>query len=235
MKDQLTRIKQLFNYNFDGTFITEEMQVSDDFKNNKFYIEKEIKSVTLEIGYDPENTMEHKIFLILSFSEGHLAFAFSILDKNGQYVKGKESIYSREEVNKFLPKELQKSIVFFSKLKEMFKLLMTMEKPNIFFMETYEDYTEEKQLLPYNSIIDIILQNGYVMESKGLSHDKKKYHWKFVQKTKQQIKESKESDEWYKNFKKDDKYWERRKELTMEAVRRCLLQKEKEKNNKTII
>ena len=166
MKDQLTRIKQLFNYNFDGTFITEEMQVSDDFKNNKFYIEKEIKSVTLEVGYDPENTME---------------------------------------------------------------------KPNIFFMETYEDYTEEKQLLPYNSIIDIILQNGYVMESKGLSHDKKKYHWKFVQKTKQQLKESKESDELYKNFKKDDKYWERRKELTMEAVRRCLLQKEKEKNNKTII
>ena len=185
------------------------------------------------------NNIEHKIFLLLSFTYKdkyeQLVFGFSILDKNNQFVKGKESIFNREEVNKYLPKELQRSIIFFGKLKEMFKILMTMEKPIEFYIETYEDYVNEKLLLPYNKIIDLILQNGYMLESKGLTHDKKKYYWKFVQSTKQQIKESKEFNDWYKNFKKDDEYWNNRKELIMEAVRRCILQKEKEKNNKTVI
>ena len=102
-----------------------------------------------------------------------------------------------------------------------------MEKPIEFYIETHEDYKNEKLLLPYNKIIDLILQNGYMLESKGLTHDKKKYYWKFVQKTKQQLKESKEFKKWYKNFKKDDEYWNNRKELIMEAVRGFLKVEEK--------
>lgn len=42
-----------------------------------------------------------------------------MIDKNNQFVKGKESIYNREEADKYLPKKLQKSIIFFGKLKDM--------------------------------------------------------------------------------------------------------------------
>ena len=72
---------------------------------------------------------------------------------------------------------------------KLFKKLITMEKPLIFFMETYENFKDQKQLLPFRNIIPIILQNGYVIEEEGISHDKKKYYWKFVQKTEQQIRE----------------------------------------------
>ena len=235
MKNQLQRIKELINYKFDGSFIMEEMEVSDNFKNNNFIEQKNIRSIVLEVGSDPENDIEHRIVLILSFTYRdryeQLVFAFSLLDKNNQFVKGKESIYDKNIANQYLPKELQKNIVFFGKLKEMFKILITMEKPIEFYIETYEDYKNEKLLLPYNKIIDLILQNGYMLESKGLTHDKKKYYWKFVQKTKQQLKESKEFDDWYKNFKKDDEYWQHRKELTMEAVRGFIKIENEQKKN----
>ena len=211
VKDQLTRIKQLFNYNFDGTFITEEMQVSDDFNKNEFIEDKEQKIIYLGVGVDKEDNVDHQIFLVIRFIFNgvyeELIFYFSLLNKNNQFVKGKENIYNREEVDKYLPKELQKSIIFFGKLKEMFKILITMETPDIFFMETYEDFVSERLLNPYRNLIPIILKNGYILEEEGLSFDKKKYHWKFVKKTKQQLKESKELDKKYKNFKKDDEYW----------------------------
>ena len=91
-----------------------------------------------------------------------------------------------------------------------------MEKPLIFFMETYENYKDQKQLLPFRNIIHIILENGYVIEQERYSHDKRKYQWKFVQKTEQQIKESKADgfSEFIKTFKKDDAYWKKFNEET---------------------
>ena len=69
----------------------------------------------------------------------------------------------------------------------MFKKLITMETPDIFFIETYEDYIDEKLLNPYRNLIPIILDHGYVLEREGISHDKKKYFWKFVKKSKQNL------------------------------------------------
>ncbi len=211
MKDQLTRIKELIYY---PNLIIEEMEISSNFNENNFEINDESKSVVLEVGIDPENENQHRITLIIQFTNrsgyNELVFYFNITNKNKTEITVEpRSIYDKNIANQYLPKELQKSIAFFNKLKEMFKKLIIMEKPNIFFIETYEDYTDEKQLLAHNPIIEIILQNGYVIESQGLTHDKKKYHWKFVQKTEQQIKESKEDgfSEFIKTFKKDDKYW----------------------------
>ena len=227
-------MKDLINYNFYG-YITEEMETSDNFTNNKFIEQKEIRSVVLEVGVDPENDIEYRIVLILSFTNRsgyeELVFGFSILDKNNQYVKGKESIYNREEVNKYLPKELQKSIVFFGKLKEMFKKLITMEKPLRFFIETYEDYKNEKLLIPYRNMIKVVLENGYMLKKEGLAHDKKKYFWEFIQATKQTLPEGYEPMDLSK-IVKDEAYWQHRKELTMESVKRFL--KTEEENKKVI-
>ena len=222
-------MKELINYNINYGYINEEMITSDNFKNNNFIKQKEIRSVILEVGIDPENEKEYRIVLILSFTNKggyeELVFAFSLLDKDNQFVKGKESIYNREEVNKYLPKELQKSIIFFGKLKEMFKKLITMEKPIRFFIETYEDYKNEKLINAYGPIIDLILKNGYMLKDKGITHDKKKYFWEFIQATKQTLPEGYEPFDISK-VKKDDAYWQHRKELTMEAVR-LMLESEK--------
>ena len=228
-------MKDLINYNFYG-YITEKMETSDSFKNNNFIEQKEIRSAILEVGVDPENDIEYRIVLILSFTNRsgyeELVFGFSLLNKNNQYVKGKESIYDKTVVDKYLPKELKGGVAIFNKLKEMFKKLITMEKPLIFFMETYENFKDQKQLLPFRNIIPIILQNGYVIEEEGISHDKKKYYWKFVQKTEQQIRESKEDGFDISKIVKDDAYWESRKQLTMESVR--LFLEHEEKNKKVI-
>ena len=217
MKDQLTRIKELIFY---PKLLSEEMETSDYFKDNSFQEDKETKSLSTEVGIDPENDVEHRLALIMRFTNvggyEELVFYFSLLDKKNQFVKGKETMYSRKESDQYIPKQLKGTIVFFNKLKEMFKKLITMEKPNIFFMETYENYVDEKQLLPFRNIIPIILENGYVIEQEGYSHDKRKYQWKFVQKTEQQIKESKADgfSEFIKTFKKDDAYWKKFNEET---------------------
>ena len=215
------------------------METSDNFNSNNFITQKEIRSVSLEVGVDPENDKEHKIFLVMSFSNKsgyeELVFTFTILNKNNQFVKGKESIYDRRIVNEFLPKELQKSIAFFGKLKEMFKILITMEKPDVFYVETYEDFISERLLNPYRNLIPIIMQAGYYVEEEGVSHDKKKYYWKFVKKTKQQLKEDKNFEKFINDpNRKNEEYWEHRKQLTMEAVRGHIRIENEQKNKKII-
>ena len=215
MKDQLRRIKELIFY---PKLLAEEMEISDYFKDNNFQENKETRSLSTEVGVDPENNIDHRLVLIMRFTNvsgyDELVFYFSLLDKNNQFVKGKESIYDRKESDQYIPKKLKGTIIFFNKLKEMFKKLITMETPDIFFMETYEDYVDEKLLTPYRNLIPLIIQNGYVMEEEGLSHDKKKYQWKFVKKTKQQLKESKKFIKFINNFKKDDTYWKKFNEET---------------------
>ena len=221
MNDQLKRIKKLYNYRFDGTFLTEEMKVPEEFNKNNFIKDDDQKTVYLGVGIDAENNVEHQIFLGIRFTYvsnyKELVFYFSIVDKNNQFVKGKEAIYDRSVVNEFLPKELQKSIVFFGKLKEMFKILITMETPDKFYMETYEDFVSERLLNPYRNLIPLIMQAGYYVEEEGLSHDKKKYYWKFVKKTKQQLKEDKEFEKFINDpNRKNEEYW---KKLTEESIR----------------
>ena len=183
------------------------------FINNTFQEYKEKNAIAVEVSIDSENDVDYRLALILRFTNvsgyDELVFYFSLIDKNNQFVKGKESIYNREEANKYLPKKLQGSISFFTKLKEMFKKLINMETPDIFFMETYEDFISERLLNPYRNLIPLILENGYLLEKEGISHDKKKYYWKFVKKTNQQIKEDKEFEYFINNFKKDDEYWEK--------------------------
>ena len=228
-------MKDLINYNFYG-YITEEMEVSEDFKNNIFQEYKEIRSVALEVSVDPENDIEYRVFLILSFTNRsgyeELIFYFSLLDKNNQFVKGKETIYDKNIANQYLPKELKSSIAFFNKLKEMFKKLIIMEKPLRFFIETYENYTDEKQLVAHRPIIQLILQNGYMIRNEGLSHDKKKYFWEFIQATEQQLKESKEDGFDISKIKKDESYYQSIKENTTEIIRRIV---ENESKTKKII
>ena len=229
MKDQLLRIKELITYRFDGSFLTEEMKTSDYFRGNNFQKDQETRYVSMEVGVDTENNMEYRIALVMRFTNisgyDELVFYFSLLDKNNQFVKGKESIYDRNVVNQYLPKELQKSISFFGKLKEMFKILIKMEKPIRFFIETYEDYKNEKLINAYNPIIDLILKNGYMLKDKGVSHDKKKYYWEFVQATKQILPEGYESFD-YSKVKKDDEYWKKFNEETRVIFEKMYPQKE---------
>ena len=161
-----------------------------------------------------------------------LIFYFSLLDKNNQFVKGKETIYDKNIANQYLPKELKSSIAFFNKLKEMFKKLIIMEKPLRFFIETYENYTDEKQLVAHRPIIQLILQNGYIIRNEGLSHDKKKYFWEFIQATEQQLKESKEDGFDISKIKKDESYYQSIKENTTEIIRRIV---ENESKTKKVI
>ena len=233
MKDQLRRIKELIFY---PKLLAEEMEISDYFKDNNFQENKETRSLSTEVGVDPENNIDHRLVLIMRFTNvsgyEELIFYFSLLDKNNQFVKGKETIYDKNIANQYLPKELKSSIAFFNKLKEMFKKLIIMEKPLRFFIETYENYTDEKQLVAHRPIIQLILQNGYMIRNEGLSHDKKKYFWEFIQATEQQLKESKEDGFDISKIKKDESYYQSIKENTTEIIRRIV---ENESKTKKII
>ena len=65
-----------------------------------------------------------------------------------------------------------------------------MEKPDIFFIELYEDL-EGESLKRIENIIELILKNGYNIDEQGINKLTGRKFWKFVEKTKQEIKESK--------------------------------------------
>ena len=71
----------------------------------------------------------------------------------------------------------------------MFKKLIEMEKPDIFFIELYEDL-EGESLKRIENIIELILKNGYNIDEQGINKLTGRKFWKFVEKTKQEIKES---------------------------------------------
>ena len=64
-----------------------------------------------------------------------------------------------------------------------------MEKPDIFFIELYEDL-EGESLKRIENIIELILKNGYNIDEQGINKLTGRKFWKFVEKTKQEIKES---------------------------------------------
>jgi len=186
MKSQLKRIKELIYY---PKLLLEEMQVSPEFSNDS-KVDKEHKISFITIGEDPDDNETHYLDLIIRFdkSKGYneLIYYFLVSDVNNKTVK---TIYKRDEAKQYIPKQLQNQRIFVSKINEMFKKLIEMEKPDIFFIELYEDL-EGESLKRIENIIELILKNGYNIDEQGINKLTGRKFWKFVEKTKQEIKES---------------------------------------------
>lgn len=206
--------------------INEEMKVSSDFINNEFI--KHNKAISLEIGVDNENDIQHRLNLILSFGSPsgyeELSFYFNLTDKENTKITSKtKSIYDRNVVKEYLPPELVGQNIFINKLKEMLKELLKMETPDKFFMETFEDHTDRKQVDYYDNLVKIITENGYVIESQGVNPITKKYFWQFLnKKSLSQISESAEKH--WKNFDvhstiRDKQYWKKHDENVEETMK----------------
>ena len=80
-----------------------------------------------------------------------------------------------------------------------------MEQPKGFFIETYENVNDNKQIGYFNDIIELILQNGYVIKKMGKNEITKKYVWEFI-KADKVMTENYIPMEWSKIPIKDEKY-----------------------------
>ena len=193
-------MKELINYNINYGYINEEMQISDDFNEENFILEKENRRVYIDVGIDIQNEKEHKSYLIVLFTNKQgfeeLMFYFMVLDKNDRAVPGLETIYDRKIANKYIPDELKGTGKLKDKIIKMTQKLLNMENPARFIVQTYEDYKDEKQLDWHQPIIDLLLKNGYMLKNKGLTYDKKNYYWEFVQATKETLPEGYEPIKW---------------------------------------
>ena len=186
MKSQLKRIKELIYY---PKLLSEEMIISKEF-NEGSQKDEQNKVMYIKISEDPDDNQNHNLFLGMRFdkSKGYneLIYYFLVSDVNNKTVK---TIYKRDEAKQYIPKQLQNQRIFVSKINEMFKKLIEMEKPDIFFIELYEDL-EGESLKRIENIIELILKNGYNIDEQGINKLTGRKFWKFVEKTKQEIKES---------------------------------------------
>ena len=186
MKSQLKRIKELIYY---PKLLSEEMIISKEF-NEGSQKDEQNKVMYIKISEDPDDNETHYLDLIIRFdkSKGYneLIYYFLVSDVNNKTVK---TIYKRDEAKQYIPKQLQNQRIFVSKINEMFKKLIEMEKPDIFFIELYEDL-EGESLKRIENIIELILKNGYNIDEQGINKLTGRKFWKFVEKTKQEIKES---------------------------------------------
>jgi len=200
--------------------LNEEMTISPSFQNNVFEKNDARKSIALEVGVDDENKEQNRINLILQFSNAsgykELVFYFNVTDEeNSKTTVVPAAIYDKNIVKRHLPKELLGKNVFRDKINEMFKILIIMEKPDYFFMESYEDFKDYKQISYYEQLIKLITDNGYEIEKQGVNINKK-YYWKFVNKV------ILETEEYKDKIKNEDfipcrnnvpDYWEKMDEL----------------------
>lgn len=202
------------------------MKTSSNFINNN-YIEQN-NAVILEVGIDDENDIQHRLNLIISFGSpsgyNELSFYFNLTDKdNTKITSNPKSIYDREIAKKYLPKDLDGRNVFIEKLKEMLKQLLKMETPQTFFMETFEDHSNRKQLDYYYNLVRVIMDNGYMLAKEGVNPLTKKYFWKFVnENTLSPLTEEMQRQE--DNFNnrtgiKDEEYWKRHDERAEEIIK----------------
>ena len=161
-----------------STILFEEFQISQKFIKNEF--EKNgNNAIILEVGIDEGNDIQHTLNLILSFGNPsgyeELVFYFNIVNKDRTKITSNpKSIYDREIAKKYLPKELIEKYIFKNKINKMLKMLLNMKKPTKFFLETYEDYKDAKQIDYYLDLVNLILDNGYVINKQGVNNITKK-------------------------------------------------------------
>lgn len=194
----------------------EEMKISSNFINNNF--NEQNRAITLEVGIDDENEVQHRLNLVISIDSpsgySELSFYFNLTNKeNTEITSNPKSIYDRKIVKNYLPKELVGKNVFMNKLKEMLEKLMKMELPEKFFMETFEDHVDRKQIDYYDNLVKIITNNGYVIKSQGVNPVTKKYAWQFLREN-MLTPLSEETQKHWENFDinkivKDEEYWRR--------------------------
>jgi len=82
--------------------------------------------------------------------------------------------------------------------------LLNMKKPDVFFIVTYDEYKDQKQITWHQPIINLIIENGYNMVKQGIDPENK-YYWKFVNRNNKQA--LKEHDEDEIKFKPRDEKW----------------------------
>ena len=220
MKSQLKRIKELIYY---PKLLSEEMIISKEF-NEGSQKDEQNKVMYIKISEDPDDNETHYLDLIIRFdkSKGYneLIYYFLVSDVNNKTVK---TIYKRDEAKQYIPKQLQNQRIFVSKINEMFKKLIEMEKPDIFFIELYEDL-EGESLKRIENIIELILKNGYNIDEQGINKLTGRQYWRFSEKTKQEIKESGKE---FVPTPLTEEDWQRIGEETMKGI----VENEKRKKN----
>ena len=200
---EIERMKELFKYNF----LCESMQISKNFTEENYGIHNNV--LNLEVATDPDNENQHRLNLIVQFSNAskylELIFYFNVTNlENTKITSEKTTLYSRDDVKKYLPKELIGNGAFTDKLLFMINHIFSIQKPNIFFMETYDEYKIEKDIQFHRKLIPAILKNGYNISEEGANINKR-YFWKFELKT---IKELGENiKEKFVCPIKDEAYW----------------------------
>ena len=220
MKSQLKRIKELIYY---PKLLSEEMIISKEF-NEGSQKDEQNKVMYIKISEDPDDNETHYLDLIIRFdkSKGYneLIYYFLVSDVNNKTVK---TIYKRDEAKQYIPKQLQNQRIFVSKINEMFKKLIEMEKPDIFFIELYEDL-EGESLKRINNIRELILKSGYNITGEGINKLTGRQYWRFSEKTKQEIKESGKE---FVPTPLTEEDWQRIGEETMKGI----VENEKRKKN----
>ena len=206
--------------------LLEVMQVSDEFKKDEFF-EAQSKSgdkvIRIEVARDFENNEQNKLNLFISFGKPtkylELSFYFNITNKDGTKVtSSNQSLYNRKDVAKYIPKELSGKNIFMPKLVEMLKTLLSMEKPERFFMVAYEDYQNEKQKNYYEPLVQLLLKNGYAIKSQGVGKEKR-YVWEFINTaTKGVLPEGYKQIDWVNECKRDEAYWEKHNKSVNEST-----------------
>lgn len=215
-KNIVKQLRTFIRKTLNEMLIKEEMKVSPDFNNNNF--NEQNGAVTLEVGLDEDDEEHHRLNLILSIGSpsgyDEISFYFNLTNKENTKITSKpKSIYNREIAKKHIPKELVGKGVFMDKIKEMLKKLMKMKLPEKFFMETFEDHTDRKQIDYYDNLVKIITDNGYVIKSQGVNPVTKKYVWQFLRENMLAPLSEETQKHWDKfdinNIKKDEVYWEK--------------------------
>ena len=200
--------------------LNEEMEVSPEFNSGNYFYNQPQRALALEVGIDENNDELHRLNLILQFGKTsgyeELSFYFNITNKeNTKVTSQQKSIYDRNAANQYIPKELIGKKIFKEKINDMCKDLLTVEKPESFFMVTFEDYKDEKQISYYLDLVRIIQNNGYVMKNQGTSPENR-YFWEFANKSILENYYSKEENKKWINFTpppRDAEYWKNQDEI----------------------
>lgn len=181
----ISRFKELVNY---PQKLKEVMQKSPSFDKEP---ETNGNVVIVKIAEDPENDEINQLNAVLLFNRQNtdipqLYYYMTVLNKDGsKYTSNPKTMYKRSEVAKYLPKDMGGKGEITNKINEMFKKLMTMDKPITFEMKT-DEALSGTSLIRYNKLVELILANGYNMIENRVDVEGKTY-WKFSQKTNEEI------------------------------------------------
>ena len=179
MKSDLKRFKELIKYP-----LNEEMQKSIDFDKNNIETNGMSKTVFLKIAENPYDDQQHSLYLFLLFDRKanpklpELIYYFRALNKSGdKYTTN--TMYSRNESKKFIPKNMLSVGIITDKINLMFEKLIKMDKPIEFTMITYEKL-DNNSLKRFEKLVETIKNNSYFLIETVINKEGKNY-WNFSQ------------------------------------------------------